>query len=209
MIRNIIFDLGNVLVKVDYFKFKHRLAEDGVTEEMYNDFFGTQTGFRKYYGMGYESGLITTDEFVRKCREGLNLKMEHHEFCNVFNDMFFEIEPMKRVINKLADQGNYNLFLLSNTSPLHFEFVKRNFDFVNRIHKFGLSYELKSLKPDEMIFTRALDLFNAEPSESLFVDDLLGNCITAEKLGMKTIIYDQCNHAVFEKSFDSLLQQDS
>lgn len=209
MIRNIIFDLGNVLVKVDYTKFKHRLAKDGVTDEMYNEFFGTRTGFRKYYGMGYESGLISTTEFVSKCREGLNLKMEHDEYCDVFNDMFIEIEPMKRVVNQLAKDGKYNLFLLSNTSPLHFEYVKSNFDFVNRLHKFGLSYELKSLKPDEMIFTRALGLFNAKPEESLFIDDLADNCIAAEKLGMRSIIYDQCRHEDFEISFRNLVRENS
>src|SRR5215216_5757079 len=115
MIRNIIFDLGNVLVNVDYERFQKKIFECGVDEQKYNDFF--QGG--NYRLLGYESGDISSEEFASKCITGLDLNLSHDEFCSAFNDMFSEIEAMSEIVKELASSGRYNLFLLSNMSPLH------------------------------------------------------------------------------------------
>ncbi len=199
MIRNIIFDLGNVLVNVEYERFQNKIFESGVDEKKYNDFFKGGN----YRLLGYESGDINTEEFVSRCINGLDLKMSEAEYSNAFNDMFSEIEPMSAILKKLASGGNYNLFLLSNTSPLHFEFIKQKYDYVNLLHKFALSYELKSLKPDYAIYERAIKHLGIKPDESLFIDDLSENCESAEKFGIKTICYDKNNHSDFMEKFNS------
>jgi FMN phosphatase YigB (HAD superfamily) len=202
MIKNIIFDLGNVLVNVDYTNFKNRLRADGVTDEQYNDFFGANNGFRKYFELGYESGRISTGKFIDKCLTGLRLKMTGEEYGNVFNDMFSEIKPMSDFVRELASEGEFNLFLLSNTSPLHFDYIKEKYDYINLLHKFGLSYELKSIKPQEAIYKKAVELFNVNPHESVFIDDLKENCRIAEKFGIKTIQYTDYN--IFLEKFKQL-----
>jgi glucose-1-phosphatase len=201
MIRNIIFDLGNVLVNVEYERFQRKIFDSGVDEEKYNNFFRGGT----YRLLGYESGEISSDEFVSKCISGLELKLKADEFSDAFNDMFSEIKPMSEIVKRLADEGNYNLFLLSNTSPLHFEFIKQKYDFVNLLHKFGLSYEMKALKPEGIIYQKAIEHLGIKPEESLFIDDLKENCEAAEKFGIKTICYDKNNHADFEQQFNKLL----
>lgn len=201
MIRNIIFDLGNVLVNVEYERFQKKIFESGVDEKRYMDFF--QGG--NYRLLGYESGEISSDEFVSKCITGLDLKLDPNEFSEAFNDMFSEIEPMSSLLKELATGGNYNLFLLSNTSPLHFEFIKQNYDFLDLLHKFGLSYEMKALKPEGAIYQKAIEHLGINPEESLFIDDLQENCDAAEKFGIKTICYDKSNHADFEQQFNKLL----
>lgn len=201
MIRNIIFDLGNVLVNVEYERFQKKIFECGVSEERYNDFFKGGN----YRLLGYESGDINTNEFVSKCIKGLGLNLNSGEYAEAFNDMFSEITPMSGLVTKLAEEGKYNLFLLSNTSPLHFEYIKAKYAYVNLLHKFGLSYELKSLKPDEIIYQRAVEHLGVNPRESLFIDDLAENCAGAEKFGIRTICYDKNNHADFEKKFNNFL----
>src|SRR5258706_6004250 len=106
MIRNIIFDLGNVLVDVNYERFMYRLLSEGVTEEKYNGFFIDD----KYLKMGYESGKITTAEFTDKCINTLGLKMSSTEFSDAFNDVFSEIKPMSTLVRKLKAEKKYNLF---------------------------------------------------------------------------------------------------
>jgi putative hydrolase of the HAD superfamily len=201
VIRNIIFDLGNVLVNVEYERFKDRITQNHVTEEKYNNFFKGA----EYRILGYESGEISSDEFVAKCINELGLKMTTGEFTDVFNEMFSEITNMSSLVRRLSDEGKYNLFLLSNTSPLHFEYIKQKYDYVNLLHKFGLSYELKSLKPDKVIYQRAIKHLGIKPNESVFIDDLKENCQGAEEFGIKTICYDKHNHIDFVKQFEKVI----
>lgn len=201
MIKNIIFDLGNVLVYVEYERFINRLKANGVSDETYSNFF--QGG--NYRLLGYESGVISTEEFITKCLNGLHLEMERNVFAEAFNDMFSVIEPMKSLVKKLSAENIYNLFLLSNTSPLHFEYIKRKYDYVNLLRKFALSYELKSLKPDDEIYTRTIEHLDIIPEESVFIDDLEENCTAAQKFGINTICYDKNNHSKFEKEFERVL----
>lgn len=202
MIRNIIFDLGNVLVNVEYERFINKLKSHGVSDEVYMDFFKGGN----YRLLGYESGDISTDEFITKCLAGLKLKMERNEYADAFNDMFSEIKPMSTLVRRLKDEGNYRLYLLSNTSPLHFEFIKKQYDYVNLLEKFALSYELNSLKPDDIIYTRTLDHLGVIGGESLFIDDLPENCEAAQRHGIKTICYDKNDHAKFEKDFEKSIK---
>ncbi|HEY3250940.1 MAG TPA: HAD family phosphatase [Ignavibacteria bacterium] len=201
MIKNIIFDLGNVLVDVQYERFRKVICSKNVTEKQYDDFFLNGN----YRIMGYESGKINTGEFVSTCINGLNLRMSEQDFSNAFNDMFEEITPMKELVLKLSRDKSHNLFLLSNTSPLHFEHAIKRFDFINSLHSFGLSYELKSLKPEKEIYERAINQFGVNPAECLFIDDLAENCASAEKFGIKTIVYDKKNHEAFVPKFEKLI----
>ncbi len=200
MIRNIIFDLGNVLVNVEYGRFINKLIANGVTEEAYMTFFKGGN----YRLLGYESGDITTDEFITRSLAGLNLEMEQDDYANAFNDMFSEIEPMSALVRRLKAEDNYRLFLLSNTSPLHFEYIKQKYDYVNLLEKYALSYELRSLKPESEIYERAIKHLGIVPEESIFIDDLEENCEAALKFGINTICYDKDDHSMFEKKFEKL-----
>jgi putative hydrolase of the HAD superfamily len=191
-----------VLVNVEYERFRNKLLEQNVSKETYDNFFLNG----HYRLLGYESGRIGTGEFIKKCINGLSLKMSKDEFAHAFNNMFSEIRPMSKIVRHLASEGNYNLFLLSNTSPLHFEHAKVNFDYINLFQKFGLSYELRSLKPEREIYERAINYFGIEPVESLFIDDLKENCEQAENFGIKTINYDKNNHDGFALQFNKLIR---
>lgn len=201
MIRNIIFDLGNVLVDVNYERFQNKIFESGVDKARYMNFFKGGN----YRLMGYEAGEITSDQFVEKCIKGLELKLKPNEFSDAFNDMFSEIKPMSGLLRELAKNGKYGLYLLSNTSPLHFEFIKQNYDYVSLLKKFALSYELKALKPNDAIYEKAIEHLGIKAEESVFIDDLPENCEAAEKFGIKTICYNKNNHAEFVTKFKILL----
>ena len=201
MIRSIIFDLGNVLVNVEYERFRNKLFKHNVTKETYDNFFLNGN----YRLLGYEAGEISTDEFIKRCVSGLDLKMSENEFAHAFNDMFSEIRPISEIVRKLASEGSFNLFLLSNTSPLHFEHAKDEFDYINLFHKFGLSYELKSLKPEKEIYERAIKHFGINPIETVFIDDLKENCLQAENFGIKTINYDKSHHIDFLVEFEKII----
>lgn len=203
MIKNIIFDLGNVLVNVEYERFIKRLKQYGVNDDVYMNFFKGGN----YRLLGYESGDITTNEFITKCLTGLNLKMERNEYADAFNNMFSEIKPMSSLVRQLKNEGKYQLYLLSNTSPLHFEYIKEKYNYIGLLDKFALSYELNALKPDDIIYQRTIKLLEIEPIESVFIDDLKENCKAAEKHGIRTICYDKSNHTAFENEFKKIIDE--
>lgn len=201
IVRNIIFDLGNVLVDVNYEKFCLKLLASGADEISYNNFF---LG-KNYRSLGYESGKISTDEFVKRCIAELKINMSENEFADAFNDMFFEIKPMSSLVRKLAKEKKYNLYLLSNTSPLHFDSIKERYGYISLLNKCALSYELKALKPEPEIYQKAIAYLDVTPEECIFIDDLKENCEGAEKSGIKSIQYDLDNHIEFENKFYPLL----
>ena len=101
-----------------------------------------------------------------------------------------------------AKEKKYRLYILSNTNPLHFNYCRKRFKYINLIDKFILSYKIKMVKPNRGVFKMVIKKFNLVPSETLFVDDLVENCKAAEDTGIKTICYR--NYSSFIKRFEKL-----
>ena len=89
-------------------------------------------------------------------------------------------------------RSKYNTMLLSNTNEIHWLWAEKNSfahnghqagDFFNKIY---LSYELNMVKPNADIFEYVLQDAAIDPAETLFIDDAIPNCRTAEALGIRT-----------------------
>jgi glucose-1-phosphatase len=197
VIKNIIFDLGNVLVHVDFARTKKLLINAGVSDSNFNRFFGK--GIRR----DFESGKITTSEFMNMAFRELGGNVPKSKLKELFEDMFDEIPEMKSFLKNLARSGKFKLFLLSNTNPLHFNYIRKKFGYVNLVYKFVLSYRLKMIKPGKRIYTTVLEKYRLKPEETLFIDDLKDNCFAAQKCGMQTINYK--NYNSFVKEFKKLI----
>jgi len=197
VIKNIIFDLGNVLVKVDFARFERNcLLVAGIDEKKFDRF------FRKKIRHDFESGKLSTPEFMELAYHELGETVTKNKLKSLFVDMFDEIPEMKRFLKGLAKLKKYRLFILSNTNPLHFNYGRKKFDYINLVDKFILSYKLKMVKPDKRVFKTVIKKYNLVPSETLFIDDLKENCRAAEDTGMKTICYR--NYRTFIRRFEKL-----
>ncbi len=182
MIKNIVFDLGNVLLNVNFDKFKQGLFSEGITAEEFEHFYTI-----KKKAMGYEKGKIDTKTFLRLCVKKLNYKITQKVFLKCYTEIFTEIKPMKQLVIKISKSRKYRLLLLSNTNPVHYHFVRKLFPFLNLMHDKGLSYRLGYMKPDKRIYKEFVKKFNIKPEESLIVDDLEKNCISAGEFGFNVI----------------------
>ena len=196
MIRNIIFDLGNVLVHVDFAKLKSSLLTAGVNEKDFSRFFS------KKIRRNFELGKISASVFMDMAYHELGEIVSKSLLKKPFTDIFDEIPEMKKFLKSLVQKNKYKLFILSNTNPLHFSYGRRKFKYINLVDKFILSYKLKMIKPDKKIFRTVIEKYKLVPSETLFVDDLKENCLAAEDTGMKTICYR--NYRTFIKQFKKL-----
>ncbi len=200
-IRNIIFDLGNTLVYFDFSYFYNGIAE---REKKLS-----ALKFRKYIldnklDVKLMSGRISHREFFRKMKRKFDLKIGYNDFIYFYSDIFWVNPNMKRFLEKISRIKKYRLFLLSNTDSPHITFIDNNFPFVKLLRKRVLSYKVKMAKPQKKIFKYTLEKFKLIPEETVLVDDMKDNVLSAQSLGIKTIHYN--NHKKFTAEFSKLVK---
>ena len=182
MIKNIIFDFGDVFINLDkkgaLEKALHMFEADTVPEEI------------NAINIVYEQGLISTEEFLEFYQDNFPY-LENEILLESWNSILLDF-PQQRLdfLKTLSEEKKYNLILLSNTNELHINWVKENVaffeEFKNYFDAFYLSHEIQLRKPNANIFEFVLKENDIEASETLFIDDTEENIVGAQKLGIHT-----------------------
>jgi len=177
-IKALALDLGNVLVKVDHFRFCRRLGDlAGLTpEEVY------ATVFESNLEPGYDTGSLTSEEFHHRVTAHFGVNLPFSQFSAWWNDIFDPMELMADLVSDLAAQ--YPLYLVSNTNALHFEYIKERFALLRHFQRFILSFEVGSRKPEPEIYLALIQQTGLPPPECLFVDDKAPFVEAAHKQGL-------------------------
>lgn len=194
MIKNIIFDFGDVFINLDKeatYKELYKLGVEEISEKM----------IQVYYD--YEMGLISTEEFVGYFHN--EFKIDKEDLVKAWNAILLDF-PLDRLqfLKELAASKNYRLFLLSNTNDLHISWIQNDWgmnlyqEFKNCFEQFYLSHEIHMRKPNSDIYEFVLNENNLVPDETIFIDDTLENTIAAEKLGIKTWTIDRVKENVVD-----------
>lgn len=180
MIKNIIFDVGEVLL--DY-RWKDMLMIDHGMAEADAERVGKEV-FNHPLWAKFDSGDITLKELVTAYGKAyptdqtdIRWFLEHSERMPV---------PRKTVwdkIPRLKEKG-YKIYLLSNYSQELFEKHTKNADFMNQIDGRLVSYEVHKIKPDPEIYRCLLERYHLKPEECIFFDDRKENADAATKLGI-------------------------
>lgn len=187
-IKNIIFDLGGVILGIDYQKTITEFEMLGIEnfEEIY-----TQMKQDDLFDK-LETGQINEKEFISSLKAKTGLKVENQLIIDAWNAMLLKIP--KANIEYINEKSKYyRCFLLSNTNEIHY----RKFwaqvseehglkDFSDFMKAEYYSHLLKRRKPDVEAFQIILDENNLKPEETLFIDDSPQHLEGAKKLGIKT-----------------------
>ena len=189
-IKNIVFDLGGVLVDLDFKNAINGLQKAGfanVKEQL--QAFDREGIFQKF-----ELGEVNADEFRTAIRGNSTVTLTDEEVDALWNSMLLEI-PRKKLELILDLRSKYMVYLLSNTNSIHWDYVCKNafnyrgFRVNDYFEETFLSYEMHLAKPDKAIFEKVLHEANLLPEETLFIDDSEANCKAAEELGIHTHHY--------------------
>ena len=179
-IKNIVFDIGNVLMDWD-------------PEGIYRTLFGKDD----YYShplssivggevwLELDKGTIGLDAAIEKLSK-MN-KQYGHEIDKFIREAPYHIHPLTESIEcalKYKELG-YNIFLLSNFPEYGFKIIRSKFDFFNQFHGEIISWDVKAIKPNRDIYDILLSEYNLDPKTTLFIDDLKENITAAEKLNIK------------------------
>lgn len=181
MIKNIIFDFGDIFINLDKEATYRELAKLGVTDI-------SQDMIETYYK--YEMGLISTDEFVDFYQVKFP-QLNREDLVSAWNAILLDF-PLYRLefLKELVASKKYRIFLLSNTNDLHISWIQNDWgaalynEFKSCFEQFYLSHEINFRKPNANIYKFVLNENNLIPSETIFIDDTEENTNAAKELGI-------------------------
>ncbi|MCB8995295.1 MAG: HAD family phosphatase [Bacteroidales bacterium] len=187
-IKNIIFDLGGVIVNLDYSLTISAFKALGMpsNEKIYSQF-NQLSWFDKY-----DTGGITSDEFLNQIAKLLSPETTRKQIIDAWNAMLLDL-PKERAELLLNLKNRYRTFLLSNTNELHLQYylpkVKEWYGMDGLktfFEKDYYSHILGMRKPHVETFQYILRENDLFPSETLFIDDSYQHIVGANAAGLRT-----------------------
>ncbi|MCP4458719.1 MAG: HAD family phosphatase [Cytophagales bacterium] len=186
-INAIIFDLGGVVIDLDYDRAANQLANlSGLETGELNQLLVSSDILKTF-----EVGEISENEFRQKVCELVDIQLQNDEFDRIWNSLLGVIsEP--RVKKMLELKENFKTLVLSNTNAIHLRsfdktlFEGHGFMGVHElVHQAYYSHEIGMRKPNNNIYAHVLDDQNLSPYEVLFIDDRKDNIEAAQELGIR------------------------
>ena len=180
MIKNIVFDFGDIFINLDKKEFAEALKKLHIFQESEEMLPILQH---------YEMGLVSTEEFLVFFEDQLGVSKD--QLVKAWNSILLDF-PLERLrfIQELSKSKKYRLFLLSNTNDLHISWIKERWGmelyiaFKSCFEQFYLSHEINLRKPNNNIYKFVLNENCLKAEETLFVDDTKENTDAAKALGI-------------------------
>ena len=180
MIKNIIFDFGDIFINLDKEGLQNALQSLGIQE---------WNSELNLLNESFEKGLCSEELFltgIQKHTSDENLDEIKASWCKILSDF-----PIHRLEFLEELKPNFRLFLLSNTDAIHIAHFRKTVGeafylrFFNSFEKVYFSYDMGLRKPQPEIYEQVLTENNLKASETLFVDDKKENTDAAKQLGIQ------------------------
>lgn len=187
-LKNIIFDFGGVLLHIDFKKTHDAFEALGIKN--------AQAHFSQHHASQLfsrlETGHITPGEFYDLFRKEAGTTLTDLKIRNAWNAMLLEYSKENiHLLHTLA--AKYNLYLFSNTNQIHYDWFARLYqkefpgeNLEDLFKSAWFSHEKGVRKPDPGVFTHLLQTEGLDASETLFIDDTIGNIEGAAAAGLQT-----------------------
>ena len=173
----VVFDLGGVLVSVDFMRACRRLeAAGGANAKVIYDAIVNGEDKR-----AFDTGRLRPREFAQRFCAAIGVSLSYAEFAEIWCDIFTEQREVTGLLDAIA--ANADLVLLSNTDPLHIDYVRKHYDFLPKFGHLTLSYEVGHAKPAPQMFERALAL-GAPGTRMIYFDDVAEFVSAARACGL-------------------------
>lgn len=187
-IENIIFDLGGVILHIDYQLTEKAFKSLGLQDfsKMYTQ--AAQTGLFD----NYEKGYCSTPYFINALLDFLPPNTSANKVVAAWNAMILDF-PVQNLVLLQKLKSKYRIFLLSNTNDIHLQAVNRALKKVSNennlsgfFEKTYYSFEMGMRKPDAEIFNKVCHENNLDYQKTLFIDDTERHILGAKEVGLQT-----------------------
>ena len=192
--KNIVFDLGRVLIDWNADKALHKRFPDLTHHSLIR-----QSIFEHEDWLAMDKGTLSEDEAIANFHARTGFAPQ--ELALLMEDVRESLTPLEdswAFLHELHQQG-YPLYCLSNMPAIMFAHLKARY---NRWHVFKgivISGEIGMMKPDQEIFEHLLQSYHLVPEETVFIDDLEANIIGARRAGMHAVQFtnlEECRQAL-------------
>ena len=160
------FDLGRVLFDFDY----------NIALEKIKDKLGvpTEEVIRKLYendfGLSFEKGEVSSEEFYFRFKDTFKATLSYECFIDVWCKIFSPKEDVIGLVRHL--EGKYPLYLISNISEPHFEYLFKEYrEVFSLFNQLILSFKVKSVKPEKIIYQALKDTAGVDFEDIIYIDD--------------------------------------
>ncbi len=182
----ILFDLGNVLVRLDLERGLSRMEKLGrgrsfIPLQVASVFFSEAS-------LACNRGEIDAEQFLKTLQVSLGVDISASALREVWCDIFSPWPEMERLAEEVINSG-HQAYLLSNTDPIHFQFLFKEISVLSQFTGLHLSYEVGLLKPDPAYFCFALQRFGLQPQNCIFIDDRPEHVNSARSVGIKALVH--------------------
>lgn len=181
-IEAIIFDIGRVIINLDPSRAiaaigaASALAPDKLWRAVQND----------PLWPAWQEGRVTPREWYESLTARFHTPISFDEFCNAWNSVLVpKLILPEQLFRQLSK--NHRLILLSNTDPIHVEYMELNFKFLRYFPKRIYSCTVGASKPSFKIFRAAIDASGVTAERSLYIDDIREYVLAARRLGLNAI----------------------
>jgi len=184
MIKNIVFDMGGVLINFDAQRYTARFVPDPADYELMR-----RELFRSIEWVWMDRGTITDDEVVAAVCARLPERL-HQAVRDILDNWHQDIPPLDGVydlVKELKGKG-YRIYLLSNTCT-RFHSFRKNIPALEFFDGEFVSCDFHFVKPEPGIYLRFLEQFRLRPEECVFIDDVPLNIEAAIRCGFSGIVY--------------------
>ena len=191
-INAIIFDLGGVLLDINY-----QLTIEAFNNLGCSDFESIYTQQKQSQLFDdFETGKVSSETFRKSLQKQMQFSISNVEFDNAWNKLLLQL-PEKRI--ELLEKLNkkFSLFLLSNTNEIHIKAFKKIISssigyerFENCFKKVYFSSQIGNRKPNASCFEMVLSENKLSAAKTLFIDDSIQHVEGAYKIGIKTLLIE-------------------
>lgn len=187
-VKNILFDLGGVLLNLDVAQTREAFIKLGVTQ--IDDLF--RIGHADSFFKEYEMGTISDEVFIEKARQLAFPGTTGDQIIAAWNVMLLDF-PAERVLFLYELKSKYRLFLFSNTNAIHLQAFHKSYQQVygtamdDLFEKAYYSHVINQRKPDVAAFQYVIKDSGIEAGETLFIDDALVNIEGAWQAGLQAV----------------------
>lgn len=181
--KNIVFDLGNVLFKFDPDEILDGLFNDSHTKEKLK-----QSVFKTTIWRELDRGSLSLFQakkiFIDK---NPDLKDEIEILLDNWKNFLHPIDENMKLLPEL--KKNNRLYILSNFHEEAFNYITNKYSFFELFDGMVVSYKVKLIKPERKIYEILLSRYSLIPQDTIFVDDTEENIKAAQELGIKGLLY--------------------